>query len=70
MGGGEKGARRGISQMDMKSLRGMRLQGFLTLFTRATPGTPASLDYKALPKMCCCRFQRYKIQEFYFGITY
>ena len=44
-GGGEKGARGdGISQMDMmKSLDGMRLQSFLTLFTRATPGTPASL---------------------------
>ena len=44
-GGGEKGARgEGISQMDMmKSLDGMRLQSFLTLFTRATPGTPASL---------------------------
>ena len=26
----------------MKCLGGMRLQFFLTLFTRATPGTPAS----------------------------
>ena len=26
----------------MKSLDAMRLQSFLTLFTRATPGTPAS----------------------------
>ena len=26
----------------MKSMDGMRLQSFLTLFTRATPGTPAS----------------------------
>ena len=41
---------RGISQMDMKCLGGhmeclcgTRLQSFLTLFTRATPGTPASL---------------------------
>ena len=44
-GGGEKGARgEGISQMDMmKSLDGMRLPSFLTLFTSATPGTPASL---------------------------
>ena len=50
-GGGEQGARGGgISQMDMKCLGGhmeclcgMRLQSFLTLFTRAMPGTPASL---------------------------
>ena len=28
----------------MKSLDGIRLQSFLTLFTRATPGTPASLS--------------------------
>ena len=44
-GGGEEGARRkGISQMDMmKCLGGMRLQFFLTLFTLATPGTPASI---------------------------
>ena len=50
-GGGEQGARGGgISQMDMKCLGGhmeclggTRLQSFLTLFTRATPGTPASL---------------------------
>ena len=44
-GWGRKRARgEGISQMDMmKSLDGMRLQSFLTLFTRATPGTPASL---------------------------
>ena len=43
--GGEEGARgKGISQMDMmKCLGGMRLQSFLTLFTRATPGTPASI---------------------------
>ena len=43
-GGGEEGARgEGISQMDkMKRMGGMRLQNFLTLFTRATPGTPAS----------------------------
>ena len=41
--GEKKGRGEGISQMDMKSLRGMRLQVFLTLFTRATPGTPASL---------------------------
>ena len=51
--GGEGGARGGeISQMDydgmpgwgghMECLGGMRLQFFLTLFTRATPGTPAS----------------------------
>ena len=26
----------------MKNLDGMRLQSFFTLFTRATPGTPAS----------------------------
>ena len=37
----------GISQMDMmKCLGGIRLQSFLTLFTRATPGTPASLWIK------------------------
>ena len=44
-GEGEKGARgEGISQMDMmKSLDGMRSQSFLTLLTRAAPGTPASL---------------------------
>ena len=43
-GRGEEGARgEGISQMDMmKCLGGMRLQFLLTLFTRATPGTPAS----------------------------
>ena len=42
-GRGEEGARgEGLSQMDMmKCLGGMRLQFFLTLFTRATPGTPA-----------------------------
>ena len=43
----QKARGEGISQMDMmKSLEcpgGMRLQFFLTLFTRATPGTPASL---------------------------
>ena len=53
-GGGEEGVRgEGISQMDMmkclgghmKCLCGMRLQSFLTLFTRATPGTPASRPY-------------------------
>ena len=55
--GGEGGARGGeISQMDydgmpgwgghMECLGGMRLQFFLTLFTRATPGTPASVVYK------------------------
>ena len=51
MGGGEEGARgEEISQMDMmkclgghmECLGGMRLQSFLALFTRATPGTPAS----------------------------
>ena len=43
-GEGRRRARgEGISQMDMmKCLGGMRLQFFLTLFTRATPGTPAS----------------------------
>ena len=43
-GRGEEGARgERISQMDMmKCLGGMRLQFLLTLFTRATPGTPAS----------------------------
>ena len=43
-GGGQEGARgEGISQMDMMKYLGvMRLQFFLTLFTRATPGTPAS----------------------------
>ena len=50
-GGGEEGARgEGISQMDMikclgghmECLGGMRVQSFLTSFTRATPGTPAS----------------------------
>ena len=52
MGGAEEGVRgEEISQMDMmkclgghmECLGGMRLQSFLTLFTRATPGTPASL---------------------------
>ena len=51
-GRGEEGARgEEISQMDMmkclgghmECLGGMRLQSFLTLFTRATPGTLASL---------------------------
>ena len=50
-GGEEEGAKgEGISQMDMmkclgghmECLGGMRLQSFLTLFTCATPGTPAS----------------------------
>ena len=42
-GRGEKGAQEGISQRDkMKRLDGMRLQSFLTLFTIATPGTPAN----------------------------
>ena len=30
----------------MECLGGMRLQSFLTLLTRATPGTPASSIYK------------------------
>ena len=30
------------SYKHMKCLSGMRLQSFLNLFTRATPGTPAS----------------------------
>ena len=44
IGGGEEGVRgEGISQTDMmKCLGGRRLQSFLTLFTRATPGTSAS----------------------------
>ena len=50
MKGHEEG---GISQMDsykclgghMECLGGTRLRSFLTLFTRATPGTPASLLY-------------------------
>ena len=51
-GRGEEGASGvGFSQMDMmkclgghvECLGGMRLQSFLTLFTRATPGTPASI---------------------------
>ena len=44
-GGGEKkGQKKG--QMDvMKCLGGMRLQSFLTLFTRAKPGTSASMKY-------------------------
>ena len=37
-GGGEGGKH-------IQCLGGMRLQFFLTLFTRATPGTPASLLY-------------------------
>ena len=47
-GGAEEGARGGgISHMKcfgghMECLGGTRLQIFLTLFTRATPGTPAS----------------------------
>ena len=50
--GRTRGKRRGISQMDIKCLGGhieclcgTRLQSFLALFTRATPGTPASLLY-------------------------
>ena len=31
----------------MECLSGTRLQSFITLFTRATPGTPASLLIKA-----------------------
>ena len=55
MVGGEEGARGwGISQMDMmkcpgghmECFGGMRLQGFLTLFTHATPGSPASLYHR------------------------
>ena len=44
-GGGNEGTRaEGISQRDMmKCLGGRRLQTFLTLFTRATPGSPASI---------------------------
>ena len=51
-GSGEEGASGvGFSQMDMmkclgghvECLGGMKLQSFPTLFTRATPGTPASL---------------------------
>ena len=44
-GGGEEGARgEGNSLMDMMKCKGgMRLHSFLTLFTRATPGTPASM---------------------------
>ena len=59
-GGGEQGARGGgISQMDMKCLGGhmeclcgTRLQSFLTLFTRATPGTPASSSYIQMLRSC------------------
>ena len=39
--GRRRGKRRGSSHM--KCLGETRLQIFLTLFTRATPGTPASL---------------------------
>ena len=50
-GGEKKGHKERGFQMDMmkclgghvECLGGMRLQSFLTLFTRATPGTPASL---------------------------
>ena len=46
IGGGEEGVKEGISQTDMmKCLGGRRLQSFLTLFTRATPGTSASIHY-------------------------
>ena len=51
-GGAEEGARGGrISHMKclgghMECLGGTRLQIFLTLFTRATPGTPASILIK------------------------
>ena len=51
-GGAEEGARGGgISHMKcfgehMECLGGTRLQIFLTLFTRATPGTPASYHIK------------------------
>ena len=34
----------------MECLGGTRLQSFLTLFTRATPGTPASNVNKRLPE--------------------
>ena len=35
-----------VSYKHMQCLSGMRLQSFLTLFTRATPGTPASNTLK------------------------
>ena len=53
-GGAEEGVRGGgISHMKclgghMECLGGTRLQSFLTLFTRATPGTPASILIKSL----------------------
>ena len=53
-GGAEEGARGGgISHVKclgghMECLGGTRLQIFLTLFTRATPGTPASISSKTI----------------------
>ena len=45
-GGGEKKGQK-LSQMDMMKCVGlMRLESFLTLFTRATLGTPASVRFK------------------------
>ena len=38
----------------MECLGGVRLQSFLTLFTRATPGTPASIVYYYCHKSCSC----------------
>ena len=66
MVGGEEGARGWeISQMDMmkcpgghmECFGGMRLQSFLTLFTRATPGSPASM----LLFVAICIFSFYHI---------
>ena len=57
-GGAEEGARGGgISHMKclgghMECLGGTRLQIFLTLFTRATPGTPASTIYITINFWC------------------
>ena len=43
----ERGQREGKEEgKHIECLGGMRLQFFLTLFTRATPGTPASIYYK------------------------
>ena len=57
--GKKKGQEERVSQMDMmKCLGGMRLQSFLTLFTRATPGTPASHMIKDMKLLLCSTGQK------------
>ena len=47
-GGGQWGGRGNRWCKHMECLGGMRLQFFLTLLTRATPGTPASDLFKSV----------------------